>query len=502
MIPLPTSLFKIAQGLTFPKKSNILSLGKWSTWDWEASQSIVTELSTDTNIVILPSKSKDIDDYIQKFHNVTYCFHLLIHSYDSESLSQYLTDETISRVIVANDGSTCVLINKHVINSYLARKIIDKGNIDIDDPTFFLPDFREEKWSQEKSTVFFDAPELQINFTVPETFSLKRTSPDLLWAIECVLLSPWHEVYRNIWVPTRRHGNIPGISFSGGVDSTAAMALMPNESILFYMERDFESMINHSNAKRFISHLKELERDVIISLSNHEKVRTFHEKNPGFSTDYACMAHMILLADHYDLDSAATGMPLENSYFFHGSKIRDFKQSGFWNKYNSMFSFLGIPLYQPVAGCSEVLNNKIVIESGYKEYATSCLRSPMPGKTCEKCWKCFRKNLFNGMPWEMSPEISKFLSKRPLKQGIATLYALQLLHKRKLELPDEVTDLSPLLNENLDFLLQYWEPSLHLIPEKYKSVTKNKLEKFASPMSIDLYSIKPEIGAILRGEQG
>jgi hypothetical protein len=58
------------------------------------------------------------------------------------------------------------------------------------------------------------------------------------------------------------------------------------------------------------------------------------------------------------------------------------------------------------------------------------------------------------------------------------------------------------LNENLDFLLQYWEPSLHLIPEKYKSVTKNKLEKFASPMSIDLYSIKSEIGAILRGEQG
>ena len=105
------------------------------------------------------------------------------------------------------------------------------------------------------------------------------------------------------------------------------------------------------------------------------------------------------------------------------------------------------------------------------------------------------------MPWEMSPEISKFLAKRPLKQGIATLYALQLLHKREKILPDEVEDLSSLLDEDLGFLLQYWEPSLYLIPEKYQLFTKSRLEVFASPMVINLYSLKSEIGAALRGER-
>ena len=44
-----------------------------------------------------------------------------------------------------------------------------------------------------------------------------------------------------------------------------------------------------------------------------------------------------------------------------------------------MFAYLGIPIYQPVAGCSEIANNTIVNENGYKGYATSCLRSSIAG---------------------------------------------------------------------------------------------------------------------------
>ena len=45
-----------------------------------------------------------------------------------------------------------------------------------------------------------------------------------------------------------------------------------------------------------------------------------------------------------------------------------------------MFAYLGIPIYQPVAGCSEIANNTIVNENGYKGYATSCLRSSIAGR--------------------------------------------------------------------------------------------------------------------------
>ena len=346
----------------------------------------------------------------------------------------------------------------------------------------------------------FKAPNVTVEFIVPKGFSLKRTSLDLLWAIENVLLSPWHEKYNKEWVPTRRPGNSPGLSFSGGIDSTAAMCLMPSDTRLFYLERNFESMIQHENAYRFIEHLKNQSREVISIKSNHELIRTFHDKNPGFSTDYACMAHLILVADFFDLDAAATGMPLENAYFFHGSKVRNFQESSFWKRYAPMFSYLGIPIYQPVAGCSEIVNNTIVNKNGYKGFASSCLRSNVAGKTCNNCWKCFRKNIFNKLDWEMSPEISKFLSKRPLKQGIATLYALQMLYEVKQEIPEEANDLKSIMKTDLDFLNRYWAPSLELIPLKYRESTMKKINAIVSKIEIDLYSLDNEIFRLLRGE--
>ena len=89
--------------------------------------------------------------------------------------------------------------------------------------------------------------------------------------------------------------------------------------------------MNHENANRFINYLIEDEgRPVIRVKSNHEISRTLDGKTPGFTTDYACAVHVILLADHYDLDSIATGMPLENSYLFHGQTFRNFEETHFW----------------------------------------------------------------------------------------------------------------------------------------------------------------------------
>ena len=104
--------------------------------------------------------------------------------------------------------------------------------------------------------------------------------------------------------------------------------------------------------------------------SNHELIRTQHGKRPGFSTDYACAVGAILCADLYDLDSIGTGMPLENSYLFHGQKYREFSTSWFWEHYSPLFEKLGLPIYQPVSGCSEIVNAIIVEKYGFEE----CLR--------------------------------------------------------------------------------------------------------------------------------
>ena len=100
----------------------------------------------------------------------------------------------------------------------------------------------------------------------------------------------------------------------------------------------------------------------------------------------------------------------------------------------------------------------------------------------------------------MSAEISKFLSKRPLKQGIATLYALQMMYNQEHKLPDEVTDLISIINTNLDFLNHYWRPSLDLLPKKYIQSTEKKINQILPKMEIDLYSLDREVIRLLRGE--
>lgn len=499
MVALPFSLFKIVQGLCFPHRSNVCSFGPWDLEDFSTSQSIHREILPSTDIVLIPVDHEQLEHVLQRSKHIDYKFNIVVSSYDKSDISARLHEWEYS-IFTSVEGYFGFIEHRFSQESFLSKMIEEKGEVSIDDGKLMLPDFDETKWVQNGSLVTFDSPEGNINFVVPQTFSLARTSNSLLWLIESVLLSPWHEQYANNWVPIRRPGNKAGLSFSGGLDSTAALCLMPENSPLFYMERNFESMIKHDNAHFFIDELRNEGKNVVIVPSNHEKIRTNHGKNPGFSTDYACMAHLILLADHYDLDAAATGMPLENTYFFHGSTVRDFAKTRFWKYYSPIFAYIGLPLYQPVAGCSEILTSKIVEQSKYSHLSSSCLRSTAVGEKCEVCWKCFRKNIFNNRPWKMSNEISKFLAKRPLKQGIATLYALQIMKKSGGKIPEEATDLFPLLDHDLEFLNHFWAPYLDLLPRKYREYTQTRIDMYSTPMEIDLYSIDESILLGLRGE--
>ena len=499
MSTLPVSIFRMVQGLTFPRCSEICIFGPWDVRDFSTTHTLQTDVTAETDIVIVSATHDDIEDLLKRVKQIDFRFNLIIVSKIKAEVEHQM--EGISYTLFeTKEGCIGLILNQYARTSYL-RNCIEQGlSIDLDDRLAFLPEMDLSKWTQNRNEIQFDSPEGLVTFWVPDDFSLVRTSPDLLWTIEMVLLSPWHTKYSTDWVPTRRPGRYPGLSFSGGIDSTAALCLMPENTILLYMERNFESMIRHENALHFLDELRREGRNTISIPSNHEFIRTNHDKNPGFSTDYACMAHLILLADYFDLDAAGTGMPLENSYFYHGSTVRDFSKTQFWKSYSAIFRFLGLPLYQPVAGCSEILNNNIVKESNLQGLAKSCLRSEIIGKTCEQCWKCFRKNIFNQQSWKMSNEISTFLRKRPLKQGIATLFALQCIMKTNGNIPEEADDLLPILETDLSFLEEYWAPSLELIPEKYREFTTKKLKNYSVPMSRDLYKFDTCVLSLLRGE--
>jgi hypothetical protein len=346
----------------------------------------------------------------------------------------------------------------------------------------------ERFWKFTNGVLTFSWREIEVFFEMPPNWKFEETHADLFQLAHHVLVEPWDKTVLKNWNPTRKAGWRPGLAFSGGIDSTAALALMPSSTVLMYNERaEIPGQLDHTNAIRFFAEYEKKEnRPVIRIRSNHEILRQEQGKSVGFSTDYACAVQCIILADHFGLDSIATGMPLENSYLFHGYRYRDFNKSRFWRTYSPIFESVGLPLYQPVAGCSEIINMNISNQQGWSGWAQSCLRSSKKGIGCGKCWKCFRKNTLMGLPFSMSNEINVFLSKKPLKQAASTLYSIQqngMSSKGKI-IAKEFPHLKPFLDLDLSFLQYYYKSAMELIPDKYRKFTEDKLSQFALPMTV------------------
>mgnify|MGYP001324756339 CR=1 FL=1 len=357
------------------------------------------------------------------------------------------------------------------------------------------------RWNQVGNQLYFDALGTEIFFEMPIDWNIDETHPDLFHVAHYVLMNPWEKDILKDWSPSRRPGWRPGLAFSGGIDSTAAMLLMPQLTVLVYNERiNISTILDHTNAFRFLNHLEEKRGQPVIRIkSNHESIRMDAGKGPGFSTDYACAVQVILLADYLGLDSMGTGMPLENSYFFHGYRYRNFGKSQFWNNHSEIFDSIGLSIYQPVAGCSEIINAAIVEANGLTGLAQSCLRSNKGGEVCGQCWKCFRKNSVLGHPFSLNGEISTFLAKKPLKQAVSTLYSIEKegVSDDGTVIIDEFPDIRGLIEDSeFDWLERYNPLAFELIPQKYRSYTQSRLSEYAEAMnsndinimkSIDLY---------------
>ena len=334
------------------------------------------------------------------------------------------------------------------------------------------------RWRQEGNRLWLDCEFGSFYWDMPPRWELAKTHLDLLKLAEWVLLAPWIPgiIHGHEW--TRKPGKRPGLSFSGGVESTAAMLLMPRNTVMAYHERDFESMLKHDNAHRFIKRLRwsRLRRIHVIK-SDHEKIRTNWGNMNGFSTDLACAVHLILLADYFDLDSIAVGMPIDNSWLAGGKVFRDFPNCNWFRKWAPPFKAAGLEINLVVnmisqAGCLEVVRKK-----GLANWAQSCLRAPA-GQTCGRCWKCFFKNSLLGHEIDVtSVEIQQFSSTEPLKTAAMVLYAT-----KKTGMFDDLEQLQRFKHIDLDWFDGIYEPGLELVPEKYRQRVAENLRELLGSM--------------------
>jgi len=324
---------------------------------------------------------------------------------------------------------------------------------------------------QEGERVWMRHPHGWTFWDMPLGFSLKKTHPDLLKLTAEILLYPWYPNSRGKSKGSRRKGKQPSLSFSAGTDSTAACIIMPENTILGYHRRSVKSTLDHRNADTLLEHLKGNGRNVIDVISNHELIRTYHGKQIGFSSDFACATHLILLADMYDIGAIAFGMPIDNSYLWKGRLYRDFGEGEFFQYWSGRFESAGLDLLLPIAGISEAGALKICKQSPLIDLMNSCLRGD--GKSgCGDCWKCFHKNGPLGRSFNIEArEIQTFLNRIPMPTAMHALWAIQTMDLSR-KAPQHLT---PMLERDLSWWSQFYPPSEKIIPIRWREEILQKI---------------------------
>jgi len=340
---------------------------------------------------------------------------------------------------------------------------------------------------QEGLRVWFRHPHGYVFWDMPTGFDLSATHPSLLSLAAETLLYPWESSMKAPFSSNRSMGSRASLSFSAGTDSTAAALVMPGDTLLGYHRRSFKSMLDHRNAQRLIDYLTNTgEREVFQIESNHELIRTHYGKPVGFSSDFACAVHLILLADHFDLGAIGFGMPVDNTYLWKGRKFRRFEATDYYIYWTKRFADAGLDLLFPISSISEAGALMIVKKSPWLEYLNSCMRGDgIQG--CGRCWKCFHKNGPLGRPIDIKAhEIQTFLNKRPMPTATHALWALQTMGHE-----DEVSDLAHLFELNYDWWTKIFPPGFALLPDRWRPGIELRIRSMLDvmPEPYDLLSV-------------
>jgi len=348
-----------------------------------------------------------------------------------------------------------------------------------------------ENWHQENARLWFRHPKGWVYWDMPEEFVLKNIHESLLYLAMNVLLKPFNIRYPIEEYAPRPFGKHVALSYSAGIDSTAAAALLPDDTLLAYHRRSFPSMLNHSMSDRLFGIWNtRFNRNVVQVPSNHELIRASVGLPVGFSSDFASGVHLILLSDTYDLGTIAFGTPIDNTWLRKGSKFRDFSVTSYWKRWKRHFAHAGIHLEFPINHISEAAAMKVCKNTGFLEFINSCLRGN--GESgCGKCWKCFNKNGPLGRKIEFqSNEIQTFLNRNPMPTALHALWALQT---QKFE--HKVPHLSHHLEQSLSWWEDYYPPGLDLVGahlrENIEQNTKKFLQVMEQPYALEQIDIYP-----------
>lgn len=291
---------------------------------------------------------------------------------------------------------------------------------------------------------------------------------------------------------------VPGLCFSGGADSAAALSVMPGRTIPIFLERPMRkgSLYDSSAPLAICDLLANSGYQIQIVESNLEYIRI----PTGFPTDLANAIPAILLSQFLNLDSIAFGTVMESGYGIGHERFVDYGNGSHYRFYSTMFRAVGIELSLPTLGISEVGTGIMGMVSPIASISQSCIRGKWK-KPCGNCWKCFRKILLTiainknfeipdieFMLW--SSEVQIKLSSFPISHENVIAYSIQRIDM------EEMSSLKPVaaklnLKQELGFLERWYPESIDFVPDRYRNFIRGRIMDYLEPANYeDIKAVK------------
>ncbi|MET4061536.1 hypothetical protein ABIB35_003109 [Arthrobacter sp. UYP6] len=382
-------------------------------------------------------------------------------------------------------------------------------------------------------------------FKLPDGFSIFNTHPDLRALAALLTFYPWignrldlsfavskefaeavkvaariDVTNQSADIPKRTpgEGSHPGLSFSGGVDSMGALALMPDDTVPVFSLRTSppeggRSLYKPDVALHAIAEMRKAGRSVHIVESDHEWVR-----GPvGFSVDPAPAIALILLADEFNLDAITFGTIAESAYSTGAGKWSEYKLRTPYTRWKTLFDAVALDTYNATAGVSEIGTSTIVRTSEFGHLAQSCIRG-IPGHPCRACVKCFRKSLITASltgEWPDEIEVARLMANRTIKGFLENapirfeiiLASVMASYSGTDPLLLRLQSRVGSLVQDVSFTGTWYGPAMDLVPEKYRAGTIEAANRYLPQMTEEQeeafrnYDIAPFLEANKQGTE-
>ena len=354
---------------------------------------------------------------------------------------------------------------------------------------------------------------------LPEDLDIEKIHPDLL-ALCCIMIAEpfigtkiylpkpvskkFFEGHSNVtsrykignvdenlrpWMPAKN--SVPGLAFSGGVDSTAALSLLPHSTIPIFLDRPLngKSAYNKDAAINSCLELRRLQYNVQMIECDLEYIR----EPVGFPVDVVNSVPGILLADYLKLDSIAFGTIMEASYRIGHKLYKDYPRGNHYRHWGGIFSAAGIPINYPVAGISEIGTSIIVDKSPIGYVAQSCMRGVWK-EPCRNCWKCFRKMILDAAITKRTFDAAALNDIFDNKEALRFIRSIPIKHENVLTWATNRLDINhelfSLLKKRVEgdkkshhWMSKWYSDSIEIVHEKYREIFRQNVSRYLDVMS-------------------